>query len=92
MKMNSHKNDIKKRHLECRLAFRVTAQEKNEIMVKAQQCAMSQSDYIRRCVVACAVRKAPVPDGTGNGGVHQSGDCSWRHHPHQECAQRQESG
>ena len=51
MKMNSHKNDIKKRHLECRLAFRVTAQEKNEIMAKAKQCAMSQSDYIRRCVV-----------------------------------------
>ena len=51
MKKNSHKKNIKKSNLECRMAFRVTAKEKEEIVVKAQQCAMSQSTYIRRCVV-----------------------------------------
>ena len=51
MKKNSHKNIIRKPRLKCRMAFRVTENEKERIAVKAQQCAMSQSDYIRRCVV-----------------------------------------
>ena len=51
MKKNSHKKNIKKSNLECRMAFRVTVKEKEEIVAKAQQCAMSQSTYIRRCVV-----------------------------------------
>ena len=51
MKKNSQINKAEKPHLECRLAFRVTAKEKERIVAKARLCAISQSDYIRRCVV-----------------------------------------
>ena len=51
MKKNSHKKNIEKTCLECRLAFRVSVKEKQEIEHKAKLCAMSPSKYIRRCVV-----------------------------------------
>lgn len=51
MRNNSHKNNADKPCLECRLAFRVTTKEKQEIEGKAKLCAMSQSKYIRKCVV-----------------------------------------
>ena len=51
MKKNSHKKTVKKTCLECRLAFRLSAKEKQEIEAKAKLCAMSLSKYIRRCVV-----------------------------------------
>lgn len=51
MKKNSHKKITEKPKLECRLAFRVTAKEKDSIVANARQCSISQSDYIRRCVV-----------------------------------------
>ena len=51
MKKNSHKKTAEKPCLECRLAFRLSAKEKQEIEVKAKLCAMSPSRYIRRCVV-----------------------------------------
>ena len=51
MKQNSHKKTVEKTCLECRLAFRVTTKEKQEIEGKAKLCAMSQSKYIRKCVV-----------------------------------------
>ena len=51
MKQNSHKKTVEKTCLECRLAFRLSAKEKQEIESKAKLCAMSPSRYIRRCVV-----------------------------------------
>ena len=51
MKKNSHKKTAEKPCLECRLAFRLSAKEKQEIEAKAKLCAMSPSRYIRRCVV-----------------------------------------
>lgn len=51
MKQNSQKKTAEKPCLECRLAFRLSAKEKQEIEAKAKLCAMSSSRYIRRCVV-----------------------------------------
>ena len=51
MKKNSHKKTVEKPSLECRLAFRLSAKEKQEIEAKAKLCAMSPSKYIRRCVI-----------------------------------------
>lgn len=51
MKKNSHKKTVERPCLECRLAFRLSAKEKQEIEAKAKLCAMSPSRYIRRCVV-----------------------------------------
>lgn len=48
MKKNSHKKTVEKPSLECRLAFRLSAKEKQEIEAKAKLCAMSPSKYIRR--------------------------------------------
>ena len=43
MKQNSHKKTVEKTCLECRLAFRLSAKEKQEIEAKAKLCAMSPS-------------------------------------------------
>ena len=51
MKKSSHKKTVERPCLECRLAFRLSAKEKQEIEAKAKLCAMSLSKYIRRCVV-----------------------------------------
>ncbi|MBE6290658.1 MAG: hypothetical protein E7100_10590 [Bacteroidaceae bacterium] len=51
MKKISHKKTVERPCLECRLAFRLSAKEKQEIEAKAKLCAMSLSKYIRRCVV-----------------------------------------
>ena len=51
MKKSSHKKTVEKPSLECRLAFRLSAKEKQEIEAKAKLCARTPRKYSRSSVI-----------------------------------------